>query len=402
MDNRMDRAATIHASIGDTAALYHRPFSSRRLDVTAAPDMPYPAPELSVVVPTFNEVANIAILVDRLRVALEGLDWEVIFVDDDSADGTATEVRRLGETDRRIRCLRRIGRRGLAGACIEGLLASQAIYVAVMDADLQHDETALVTMVDVLRRRNFDLVVASRYINGHTAQGFSRSRALFSLWATRLAARFAGAVLTDPMSGFFVIRRSVFEDLAPRLSPHGFKILVDIVATAGGLLRIGEVPYGFSKRLHGKSKFDIQVVISYGALLLSKATGDFVSIRFLLFCLIGATGVSVHMSALFAALSVHRFSFNTAQTMATILAITSNYLINNIVTYYDMRLSGIRLLLGWVKFALICSVGAISNIGIAGLIYQQNMTWQIAGLTGAVVGIFWNFMISAIYVWRLR
>lgn len=360
------------------------------------------APELTVVVPTFNESGNIAILVERLREVLSELEWEAIFVDDDSPDGTGAEVRRIGEADRRIRCIRRIGRRGLAGACIEGVLASQAAYVAIMDSDLQHDETILVTMLHMIKDENLDLVVASRYMTGHAAQGFDRSRARFSGWATRLATTLVGETLTDPMSGFFVIRRAVFEVLAPRLSSQGFKILLDIVTTAHGRLRTGEVPYVFRERLHGKSKFDSQVAFAYITLLLAKITNDVVSVRFLLFCLIGLSGVGVHMLALLISLSAGGLSFNASQITATILAITSNYLLNNIVTYNDLRLRGFRLLLGWVKFTLICSVGAMSNVGIANWFYEQHSAWQIAGLAGAVIGVFWNFMVSAIFVWRLR
>ncbi len=367
------------------------------------PDATRLAPELTVVVPTFNEAENIAILVERLHEILSGLEWEAIFVDDDSPDGTAAVVRQIGETDRRIRCIRRIGRRGLASACIEGVLASQANYVAVMDSDLQHDETVLVAMLHKIKAENLDLVVASRYMAGHAVQGFGRMRARFSAWATKLATAVTGQKLTDPMSGFFVIRRAAFEALAPRLSSQGFKILLDVVTAAQGRLRVSEIPYVFRERLHGESKFDSQAAFSFVTLLLAKITNDVVSVRFVLFCLIGLSGVGVHMSALFVGLSIGGLSFDAAQTTATILAITSNYLLNNSVTYTDRRLRGLQLLSGWVKFTLICSVGAISNVGIANWFYEQHSAaWEIAGLAGAVIGGFWNFMVSAIFVWRLR
>jgi dolichol-phosphate mannosyltransferase len=373
-----------------------------RVGALTVPNEAGPAPELSVIVPTFNEVANVPILVDRLRVVLSGLEWEVIFVDDDSPDGTADEVGRIACSDRRIRCIRRIGRRGLAGACIEGMLASQAAYIAVMDSDLQHDETALVAMVEKIKAENLDLVIASRYMAGHSAQGFGRSRAQVSAWGTRLVTMLLGKTLTDPMSGFFVIRRPLFETLAPRLSSQGFKILLDIVTTADGRLRMAELPYVFRARLHGKSKFDSQVAFAYLLLLLAKTTNDVISTRFLTYCLIGATGIGVHMLALFAGLSAAGLSFHAAQVTATSLAITSNYVLNNAITYSDLRLRGLPFLLGWGKFALICAVGAFSNVGIANWIFEQNGAWQAAGLAGAVVGVFWNFIVSAILVWRVR
>jgi dolichol-phosphate mannosyltransferase len=376
--------------------------ASRNIYTDTVSNVAGPAPELTVVVPTFNEVVNVAILVERLREALAGRDWEAIFVDDDSPDGTAVAARRIGEGDRRIRCIRRVGRRGLAGACIEGVLASQATYIAIMDSDLQHDETELVSMVDKLKYENLDLVVASRYMDGHTKQGFNRARARISAWATQLACLLSGQALSDPLSGFFVIRRTVFESLAPRLSTQGFKILLDIVTSAHGRLRIGEIPYIFRERLHGESKFDPQVAFAYLTLLLAKSTNDVISVRFILFCLVGLSGVMVHMLALLIGLSLGDLSFQTAQISATVLAIASNYLLNNMVTYSDARLRGFRFLLGWLKFTLICGVGAMSNVGVASWLYEQHAIWQTAGLAGAAVGVFWNFMVSAIFVWRLH
>lgn len=361
-----------------------------------------PVPELTVVVPTFQEVANIPLLVDRLRQTLAGVEWEVIFVDDNSSDGTAAAARRIGARDARVRCIRRIGRRGLAGACIEGMLASQAPYVAVMDADLQHDETVLVAMLQKLKRGDVDLVVASRYLEGMADSGFGPSRARISAKATSLAGKLLGVQLSDPLSGFFMIRREVFEALAPKLSSQGFKILLDIVATARGELRATEVPYVFRTRLHGESKLDTQVALDYIALLLAKATNDMVSIRFLSFGVIGALGIGVHMAALLAGLRWFGLSFAAAQIGATLVAITSNYFLNNAITYRDLRLRGAAFLLGWGEFTLICGVGAMSNIGIASWIYSQDVEWALAGLSGAVVGVAWNYMVTRIFVWKAR
>jgi dolichol-phosphate mannosyltransferase len=367
-----------------------------------APNAAGPAPELTVVVPAFNEVSNVPILVERLRTVLAGIDWEVIFVDDNSPDGTADEVRRIGRSDRRVRCIRRIGRRGLAGACIEGMLASQAAYVAVMDSDLQHDEATLVGMLAKIKSEKLDLVVASRYMDGHASDGFGRLRARLSAWATGLATRLLGNTLSDPMSGFFIIRRPVFEALAPKLSTQGFKILLDIVSTARGRLSVGERPYVFRERLHGESKLDAQVALTYVTLLLAKATNDLISVRFLTFCVIGASGLLVHMATLSAGLWAAGLTFNAAQIAATLVAISSNYVLNNAITYRDQRLRGWRFMVGWVEFAAICSVGALSNVGIADWVYAQQGGWTLAGLTGAAVGVFWNFMVSAIFVWRVR
>lgn len=361
-----------------------------------------PAPELSVVVPTYNERDNIPLLVERLKLALDGIDWEVIFVDDNSSDGTAARVRTIGESDHRIHCIRRIGRRGLSGACLEGMLASQARFVAVMDADLQHDETVLATMVRRLRAGDLDLVVGSRYVDGGSAESFSATRARFSRWATEVARYFLKLDLSDPMSGFFALRRSAIEEIAPALSSQGFKVLLDIVVSSRGRLRVAEVPYVFRERLHGESKLDARIALDFAALMLAKLTNDAVSFRFLLFCLVGLTGIFVHMAVLVAALDLLGLGFSLAQTVATVSAIGWNFVLNNRLTYRDQRLTGWNFVTGLLRFQLVCSVGAVSNVGAASWIYDYNPDWWIAGLGGAVMGAVWNYVVSAAFVWRQR
>jgi len=361
---------------------------------------PQPAPELSVIVPTYNERANIAILIDLLRKALVGIDWEVIVVDDESADGTAGLVRDIGMRDFRVRCVRRIGRRGLSGACLEGMLASQAPFVAVMDADLQHDESLLPQMLDRLRSGDAELAVASRYVGEGSAGSFSPFRSKVSRAATSLAQRLLNVELSDPMSGFFMLRRSIVDDIAPRLSNQGFKILLDIVATSGRALRIVELPFTFRKRLHGESKLDARTALDFLALLVAKTTKDKVSFRFLMYCLVGLTGVGCHMTVFFVATKLAGLSFLAAQIVATAIAIVWNFWLNNALTYSDLRLRDGRFLIGLAKFELICAVGAISNVGVATLAYGVTSAPWIAGLCGAVVGAVWNYFVSAALVWK--
>jgi len=360
-----------------------------------------PAPELSVVVPTFNERANIPILVEQLSRVLSGYDWEVVFVDDNSPDGSAAVARGIGETDNRVRCIRRIGRRGLAGACLEGMLASQARYVAVIDADLQHDETLLVAMLGHLRAGDADVVVASRYLDGGSAAGLSPARSRISRWSNALTRLVLGIELSDPMSGYFMVRRDAFEAFAPTISSQGFKILLDLLATARGRLRTLELPSTFRERRHGQSKLDSKVALDFAALLAAKLTNDVISPRFVLFCLVGLTGLGAHLSILAAVLAAGR-PFGTAQTLATIAAITWNFVFNNLFTYRDQRLVGWRFVIGLIRFQLICAVGAISNVGIATWIYDYDSAWWIAGLGGALIGTVWNFVVSAALVWRQR
>ena len=359
-------------------------------------------PELSVVVPTFNERDNVAALFRKLETALAGRAWEVIYVDDNSPDGTWDVVRALAREDSRVRCIRRIGRRGLSGACIEGILASSAPCAAVIDADLQHDETQLPKMLALLQSGEADLVVGSRYIEGGSADSFDKQRAGFSMLATSVAKKLLRVEIADPMSGFFMIRRDRFEQLAPQLSTQGFKILLDIVATARGSLRIKEIPYSFGSRLHGESKLDSMVALDFLGLVLAKLTGDVVSLRFLLFAMVGSLGLLVHLVALFVALEVFNVPFPEAQACGALLAMTSNFLLNNFLTYRDQRLKGFGILRGLLLFYLVCSVGLLANVGVAFSVYDQEPIWWLAGAAGALMGVVWNYAMSGLFVWRKR
>src|ERR1700710_1842567 len=343
-------------------------------------------PQLSVVVPTFNERDNVTVLYRRLEATLAGIPWEGVFVADNSPDGTWQVVRSLAREDSRVRCIRRIGRRGLSGACIEGILASSAPCAAVIDADLQHDETQLPKMLGLLQGDQADLVVGSRYVEGGSADSFNKQRAGASALATEVARRVLRVKIADPMSGFFMIRRDRFEQLAPQLSTQGFKILLDIVATARGDLRVKEIPYTFGSRLHGESKLDSMVALDFLGLVLAKLTNDAVSLRFLLFAMVGSIGLFVHLATLFIALAAFNLPFAEAQAAGAVVAMTSNFILNNFLTYRDQRLKGFAILRGLILFYLVCSVGLLANVGVAFSVYDQEPIWWLAGAARGLMG----------------
>ncbi|TYC68091.1 glycosyltransferase family 2 protein [Stappia sp. BW2] len=358
------------------------------------------AAELSVILPSFNEAENIPILIGLLDEALAGIAWEAIVVDDNSPDGTTEVARKIALTDGRVRVIRRIGRRGLSGACIEGILASSAPFVAVMDADLQHDETMLPKMLAALKADDTDLVVASRKVDGGTiGEGLSSFRAWGSNLANGLAQKLLHVTLKDPMSGFFMIRRDKAEALAPKLSAQGFKILLDLVSSAGGTLKIKEMPFTFRERQHGESKLDTLVTLDYFGLLLAKYFGNVVSVRFLMFGLVGASGLFVHLAAL-RVLLLSDVEFNLAQTAASFVAMTSNFFLNNQLTYRDRRLTGMKVLIGLLTFYAVCSVGVLANVGVANLMYADPSYWWFAGTAGAIMGAVWNYAASSALTWR--
>jgi dolichol-phosphate mannosyltransferase len=371
----------------------------------AARDLPFPmagpanAALLSIVVPTFNERDNVIELVRRLAKQLHAIAWEVIFVDDDSPDGTADVVRALARTDPRVRCVQRIGRRGLSSACVEGVMASSAPYVAVMDADLQHDESILPRMLAALHGGAVDIAVGSRYVDGGSIGQWDGGRARISRLATRLSHLVVPADLKDPMSGFFMLRREAFMGRVRELSALGFKILTDLFASGPQPLRFVEIPYAFRERLNGQSKLDNQAVIDYVMLLLDKLVGHVVPVRFLVFAAIGGLGLLVHMVVLMAGFKGAALDFPVAQSLATVVAMVFNFTINNAMTYRDRRLTGLGWYRGLATFMLACSVGAVANVGIANYLFGRNGGWVLAAVAGVLVGAVWNYALTSFYTW---
>ena len=356
--------------------------------------------ELTIVVPTFNERDNVELLIARLDAALRGIEWEVLYVDDDSPDGTAAKVRELAQTDPRIRCLQRIGRRGLSTAVIEGMLASSAPYLAVIDADLQHDESLLPQMLAAIKAEDLDVIIGSRHVAGGGVGDWDRRRVTISGFAARLARLIIAAELTDPMSGFFMVSRPAFERAVRRLSGQGFKILLDLFASTPVAYRFKEIPYVFSQRQHGESKLDSLAIWEYLMLLLDKLFGRYVPVRFVSFAAIGGSGVVVHFLTLYFALKA--VEFPVAQAIATVVAMTSNFVLNNMLTYRDRRLVGRRFLTGLGSFYAVCSLGAVANVGIASAAFAHHYTWWLSGLAGAAVGVVWNYAVSSIFTWRRK
>ena len=359
-----------------------------------------PGVKLSVVVPTFNENENIVELVRRIAKALRGRSWEVIFVDDDSPDGTSDTVRNLGRQDLRVRCIQRIGRRGLSSACIEGMLASSAPYLAVIDGDLQHDEKLLPQMLDILENDEIDVVIGSRYVHGGGIGNWDSKRAAISRIATRLSGLLIKVDIADPMSGFFMVRRGAFADAVRNASGIGFKIFLDLFASSPRPLRVKELPYQFRSRLAGDSKLDSLAAWDYGMLILDKLIGKIIPVRFLAFSIVGGFGVLIHLFTLSIMYKTLNISFVSSQAIATIVAITFNFTLNNIFTYRDMRLRSWQWLRGWLSFTLACSIGAIANVGIASSLFQMKTKWIIAALAGIIVGAVWNFSVTQVYTWK--
>ena len=359
-----------------------------------------PSLELSVVIPTYKERQNIAPLLAALQTSLQGINWEVIFVDDHSPDHTADEVRTLALSNPRVRILERIGRRGLSSACIEGGMASPAPSLAVMDADMQHDETALPEMLRLLQEKHLDVVVASRRVTGGSMGEFAKERVRLSDLGSRVSRLVCNCDVTDPMSGFFVVDSQFFRAAVPRLTGTGFKLLVDILASSPHPPRIAEVPYRFRKRLTGESKLDVNVELEYLFLILDKMVGRYLPTRFVLFVAVGSLGLLIHLSILGLFHFFDTAAFSQGQIVATLGAMMFNFFLNNAVTFRDRRLKGSALVRGLATFFAACTLGVLINLSFADRLLAAGLPWYLAGLSGVAISSFWNYGVNTIVTWR--
>jgi dolichol-phosphate mannosyltransferase len=356
--------------------------------------------ELSLVIPTLNESANIKPLLERLDRALTGISWEVLFVDDDSTDGTAALIRKIGRVRPNVRVLHRIRRRGLSSACIEGIMGSAAPYIAVMDADMQHDETVLSEMLKKVRDEQFQIAIGSRNVGNGSMGNFSRSRVLLSNAGKRLSQAVCRIEIQDPMSGYFLAEREFAENAIRHMSGYSFKILVDMISSSPVRPKWVEVPYTFRGRIHGESKLNPNTLLEFGILLIHKAIRGVLPVRFVLFSLVGASGAILHLAVLGWLYRSGHTSFGTGQAVATECAMISNFWLNNQFTFRERRLKGIRILQGAITFCAVCTVGALSSISLAEWIFAHGGPWYLAGFAGTTIAAVWNFGVSSVLTWR--
>ncbi len=356
--------------------------------------------ELAIVVPTFNERANIPVLTDRLADVLSGIAYEIIIVDDDSPDGTSAAVREIAAHQSRVRIIRRIGRRGLASACLEGMMSTAARYVAVMDGDLQHDESILPRMLAAAVEGELDVVVASRNIAGAGMGDFAADRVQLSNLGLKLSRLILHAEVSDPMSGFFLADRRFIEEVIYRTSGVGFKILLDLLASSERPVRVAEVPYTFRTREAGESKLDFAVGLEYLYLLLDKLIGNVIPLRFALYTLVGAAGVVLHLGTLGLLYMSGHESFRFSQIAATVVSMTFNFLLNNLITYRDARLRGARWIWGLLTFYLACAAGAAINLSVSEQMLRGGLPWFIAGFAGLALSSVWNYGVTSVITWR--
>lgn len=357
----------------------------------AEPPVPRAVAELCIIAPTYNERDNIAELVERVTAGLEGVEWEMIIVDDDSPDGTAQLARALGQRDPRIRLVRRIHRRGLASACLEGMLASNATYLAVIDADLQHDPLLLREMIDILRTGGSDVVVASRRVAGGSIGEWSAHREAARRLATRAARAVGPAPLSDPMSGYFAIRRDVIDHVAPRLAGVGFKLLLDILLAAPNL-RVRELPLVFGRRERGESKVSPRAIWDYGMMLAEHRVGA-AGGRLGAYLLIATVALIVHAGAFWLFHELYGLGLDGAQLVAGLALCLATYGLQECLSY--ARSGPWRWYLGLLPFLVSRVIGLLAAVLIARWLAGWGFGVSVSAFAGAVALVWWNY--DAVY-----
>ena len=355
---------------------------------------------LSIIVPTYNERENILVLVDRINRVLPGIDFEIVIVDDNSPDKTWEEGERIHLLDPRVRVLRRVGRKGLSSAVIEGALSSQTQFIAVMDGDLQHDETILAAMLETAKQ-GADLVIGSRYLKEAGVGDWEKKRTLLSQWGTKLTLKLIGHKVSDPLSGFFLMRKQLFSDCAEKLVGQGFKILLDVLSNfPPGTITIKEVPFVFRRRSYGESKLSPSTIKYFVEFLFIKTFGRYIPIRFVKFCLVGLGGAMVHFFLLYLFYRKFLFSYQLSLIIAIECAIISNYLYNNFWTFWEYRKIKAGLIGGLLRYNIATAFGGVANFIISSYLLEHGFFWVWASLYGAMVGVLWNYTLSKVITWQ--
>jgi dolichol-phosphate mannosyltransferase len=359
---------------------------------------------VSIVLPTYNERGNIESLLAQLLPLQERFDLELLVVDDDSTDGTAELVRHLAREQPRLRLIRRIGRSGLASAIKEGLLDATGDLAVVMDSDGQHEPASVLQAITTLQREELDLVIGSRFHPEAQIHGLSGRRETGSSWANA-SARFSLPAryrdLSDYMSGFFALRLDPLLPLIRAVDVNGFKFLYELLAVSRGRLRVAEVPLQFQARNYGSSKLDLAIFWDFLISILHSLSLRLLPRRAISFALVGASGVVVQLLATQLLMALAGLPFGQALPVAVVAAASSNYLINNALTFRFQRLTGLALVKGLLKFLLVASLPVLANVGLASAFYSfvaRDTFW--AQLAGILVVFVWNYAASSRFVWN--
>lgn len=376
------------------------------------------APVLSVITPTYNEALNVVPLLDALGDALAEIPHEILVVDDDSPDHTWEIAEDYASHTRTVRVLRRFSDHGLSSAVMAGMEASNGAVLAVIDADLQHDERALPAMVERIVSGEADVVVGTRSGDGGSYGDWSWFRRFVSWVAAMIARIFLRVGTSDPMSGFFAISRDAYLRTAPAVNPRGFKILLEFIGRNPDL-RIAEVGYRFRNRVAGETKMSPSIIRSYLLAVFELRFGRQVKGQFFLYSLVGASGVLVNL-AVFALLEVFDlgavhlgFSRPVRWSLIGGIAVSMvwNFALNNWFTFWERRFRGSSVAWGFVLFALVSVLGVVVHVAVFQFLQANGWGDDLLGIevarvlhdvVGYVVALVSNYFLNVNYIWRRR
>ncbi len=359
---------------------------------------------ISIVIPTYNEVENIITLLKNLTFLVNDFQYEIIVVDDDSPDGTSDEVNKYMKFNKRIKLITRIGRSGLSSAIKEGLIFAQGKYLLVLDGDGQHHPSFILDMLQEIKKNRSDIVIGSRFLNTSKLEGLSKKRSLGSKIANKLARISLHrnySKLTDYLSGCFCLERESNKKFIRKIEINGFKFLYELLSLSKGNLMVNEVPLIFKERKFGNSKLDIAIVWDFLISIIHNFTLRLLPRRAISFGLVGISGVFVQLFITSFLVEILLFNFYNALPFAVIIAATSNFLINNQVTFRSERLKNSALLIGLLKFLIVASLPVIANVGITTAFYKYiSADTFIAQIAGIAIVYAWNYLASSSFVWR--
>jgi len=355
--------------------------------------------DVSIIIPTLNERENLPVLIGKLQEAMEGRRYELVIVDDDSEDGTWQVAEEFSQRYGNIRVIRRINRKGLSSAITEGFLLGKGKYVAVLDADLQHDHALIGAMLEEIG--DCDLVIGSRYMNQKSVPGWDSWRSRLSRAGTMMAQKLLKQKISDPMSGFFMIRRKIIQEIAPQLFDQGYKILFDILISRPDL-KIKELPYDFKARLYGTSKLTAAVMFDFADLLISRAIPSRFNFQFIRYGVVGASGVVIHLLTLYLLHAVIGLQYPVSLAFAIETAMVSNYILNNQWTFKEHRFFGLQWWKGLFNYNLACLLGSAFNLGIGWYLVDKGIPWFYASVLGIWVGTSWNYLSNRFFTWGAK
>ena len=360
---------------------------------------------ISIILPTLNEVENITSIIKRIINLSDDFLIEIIVVDDSSTDGTTTLVKKLSQKDNRIRLINRYGRNGLSSAIKDGILSASGDLIAVMDTDGQHQVESLYEAIDELLISNTDLIIGSRFLENSSIRGLSDNRKKGSSLANLLAKYSLSKEyfkLTDIMSGFMVFKSDRVLKLVERIDVNGFKFLYELLSVSEGNLDCKEIPLNFLPRKFGKSKLDIAIVWDFLISQIHSFSKRLIPRKAISFACVGFTGVIVQLSISYSFMWFLGFTFQNALPIAVVLAATSNYLVNNWLTFRVNRLRNKALFIGLLKFLIVSSLPIFANVGLASSFYNLvSPNTLFSQLAGIIVVFIWNYAASSKLVWNI-